>query len=96
MKNVCDFCAYQRHASKGEGVECGRAVYHTDREGYGTFKHGALCKHDSDLADHFTPRTGAEIDVRNMAGTIDNLRDENTKQRERIRQLESRLLRVDA
>lgn len=95
MNKICDFCAHQTQTMRG-GVDCGKASYSSSNDGYGPFKNGAQCIHDEDLKDYFEPRTGAEIDVRNMASQINRQRDELMKARDRIAKLESRLIDVDA
>ena len=76
MKSICNFCKHQTIGPNQKGLTCYRAVTSIDPDGYGAFKQGAQCIHDSDLEDMFEPRTGEEIHVRNMVTTISNQRKE--------------------
>jgi hypothetical protein len=75
-------------------VRCGKASYFSRSDGYGPFKYGSVCVFDDDLKAHFEPRTGAEIDVQNMARQIDRQQDELMKARDKIARLEARLVDV--
>ena len=94
MNKICDLCSHQRSDGRG-GVQCGIAHYHTDPEGYGTFKQGAGCVNDAELKNLFEPRTGAEINVKNMASIIERQGNDLMLARDRISKLEARLLKVD-
>ena len=96
MKPICDFCAHQKRGPNGRGVGCGKAYIHTDAVGYGQFKYGAQCVHDADLSDYFETRTGAEINVLDMAALIERQSEELMKLRDKIAKLEARLLDVGA
>jgi hypothetical protein len=94
MRPICDLCTHQESDNRG-GVRCGATRYRYDSEGYGPSKEGAACIHDDDLKDHFAPRTGNEIDIRNMSAMKHNQYVELCAAKERIRALELRLITVE-
>jgi len=94
MKPICNFCTHQQSDYHG-GVQCGATSYTRTSDGYGPFKQGAVCVHDSDLKDQFAPRTGAEINLANLSSMANRQRDELLEAKETIRKLQLRLITVD-
>jgi hypothetical protein len=93
MKVICDFCHLQESDYRG-GVRCGAAKYES-KDGYGPFKGGALCVHDSDLTDKFQPQEDKpRVNVRNLSSLNGRLAEERDDGRQRIAILESRLISI--
>lgn len=59
MKDICAFCKHQKsrlNDMKNRELYCDLQYDWTDPEGYGTFKKGAGCIHDTFVKDHFEPK----------------------------------------
>lgn len=94
MRKLCDGCSHQTDNDSG-GVQCGAASYSSGSDGYGRHKQGASCLFDDSLSDLYEPRTGNEIDVRNMASQIERQSRELSTARDQISVLQHRLITVE-
>jgi len=94
MNPVCDVCEYQATDNRGS-VQCGRAKY-TYNDNYGPFKGGAVCKHDSDLGDHFNKVESVETNkMREMSTRVESWVSRAHKAEDECRVLRNRLIRVE-
>lgn len=95
MKKICDFCHHQGLGPNGNGIGCQKAVVEPGAPGYGYFKRGAMCLHDSDLSDHFSPRDGQNSTIiRDLASTIGALEENLMSLRHENATLKDRLIKI--
>ena len=94
MNTICNLCAHQRESKHNGGVECGAAHYASGEPGYGSFKSGAACMYDSDLAPRFEPRTETCVNVVVMAAKMQAMSDDLMRARDKISVLSDRLTEI--
>lgn len=90
MNPICDFCQNKKWDSLKSRFVCDAAIYQpTD---HGVFKRGCVCIYDSDLSDDFVPVENVNDITTQLIKNIQNLEQEKRNYRDRIHQLERRLL----
>ena len=94
MNPVCNLCAHQQSANNG-GVECSRASYSSNNNGYGVFKQGSRCLYDESLKVLFQPQAKEGNIVLNMSQTIKRQQDKMSELRHANGVLMERLTSVD-